>query len=83
MEHENLSVAEQLKVQHEIENIKQCIVSLEDSLQSWMDCYLDLLIRPIRDEQIIAKFTLHLVYLFVLQYRHYAIFFCLKLDVVA
>jgi integrase len=86
MEQEYPYRAEQIRALQEIHNVKQRIAALDDSLHSWMDCYLDLLIRPIRDEDITAKIARHLARFyrfFYDRYGHDHISSCLKRDVVA
>lgn len=86
MDQENPYRAEQILALQEIQNVKQHIAALDDTLRSWMECYLDLLIRPIRDEDITAKITRHLTRFsrfFSERYGHDHISTCLKRDVVA
>ena len=86
MEPENPYLVQQIRELQEIQYIKKRIASLDDSLQSWIDCYLDLQVRPSRDEDITAKITLHLtrfIRSFFDQYEHMRISTCLQRDVIS
>lgn len=77
-------VAQQAAIQ-KIQADKQRISSLDDTLSSWKECYLELMIRPIRDDNITAKITLHLTRFHTFyfeRYGHDTLSLCLKGDIV-
>ena len=77
---------DQFVAQKERQAIKQFIAELPDSLTAWIECYLDLVVVGVRNEQVTRSIVLHLgrfADFFEERYRHERISTVLKRDVEA